>query len=210
MLYSPEEAYGPIAFPSTPSTISVFSNETGFSLNSSGGMSASQTGPISGNIAPIEFSNSGSAGSYGWTDHTAADTTGTEPLTLGTAGGLVTLNFNDGGFDNGTGIQYFVFIHLPGDWATSGTSTGDHLFNSVAAGFSNPTFIYDSGTNTTNVFTENSDYQGGNVALNFTLFGGPAGAVPEPSTWAMLLIGFAGVGFMAYRRKQGGHQLRLT
>jgi hypothetical protein len=27
------------------------------------------------------------------------------------------------------------------------------------------------------------------------------GAVPEPSTWAMLLIGFAGVGFMAYRRK---------
>jgi hypothetical protein len=39
-------------------------------------------------------------------------------------------------------------------------------------------------------------------------FGGFAGvtysevsAVPEPSTWAMLLIGFAGIGFMAYRRK---------
>jgi hypothetical protein len=28
-----------------------------------------------------------------------------------------------------------------------------------------------------------------------------AGAVPEPSTWAMLLLGFAGLGFMAYRRK---------
>ena len=26
-------------------------------------------------------------------------------------------------------------------------------------------------------------------------------AVPEPSTWAMMIIGFAGVGFMAYRRK---------
>jgi hypothetical protein len=26
-------------------------------------------------------------------------------------------------------------------------------------------------------------------------------AVPEPSTWAMLLLGFAGIGFMAYRRK---------
>jgi hypothetical protein len=25
--------------------------------------------------------------------------------------------------------------------------------------------------------------------------------VPEPSTWAMLLLGFAGIGFMAYRRK---------
>jgi hypothetical protein len=28
-----------------------------------------------------------------------------------------------------------------------------------------------------------------------------AGAVPEPSTWAMLILGFAGLGFMAYRRK---------
>jgi hypothetical protein len=28
-----------------------------------------------------------------------------------------------------------------------------------------------------------------------------AAAVPEPSTWAMMLLGFAGVGFMAYRRK---------
>jgi hypothetical protein len=26
--------------------------------------------------------------------------------------------------------------------------------------------------------------------------------VPEPSTWAMLLIGFAVVGFMAYRRSE--------
>jgi hypothetical protein len=26
-------------------------------------------------------------------------------------------------------------------------------------------------------------------------------AVPEPSTWAMMLLGFAGMGFMAHRRK---------
>jgi hypothetical protein len=26
-------------------------------------------------------------------------------------------------------------------------------------------------------------------------------AVPEPSTWAMMILGFACVGFMAYRRK---------
>jgi hypothetical protein len=26
-------------------------------------------------------------------------------------------------------------------------------------------------------------------------------AVPEPSTWAMMILGFGGVGFMAYRRK---------
>jgi PEP-CTERM motif len=27
-------------------------------------------------------------------------------------------------------------------------------------------------------------------------------AVPEPSTWAMMLIGFAGLGFVAYRRQK--------
>jgi PEP-CTERM motif len=30
---------------------------------------------------------------------------------------------------------------------------------------------------------------------------GFADAVPEPSTWAMMILGFAGVGFMAYRRR---------
>lgn len=28
-------------------------------------------------------------------------------------------------------------------------------------------------------------------------------AIPEPSTWAMLLIGFAGIGAIGYRRRQG-------
>ena len=32
-------------------------------------------------------------------------------------------------------------------------------------------------------------------------------AVPEPSTWAMMILGFCGVGFMAYRRKHGGSAL---
>jgi hypothetical protein len=30
---------------------------------------------------------------------------------------------------------------------------------------------------------------------------GIPGAVPEPSTWFMMILGFAGIGFMAYRRK---------
>jgi PEP-CTERM motif len=35
-------------------------------------------------------------------------------------------------------------------------------------------------------------------------------AVPEPSTWAMLLLGFAGIGFMTYRRKQSGSALSVA
>jgi hypothetical protein len=35
-------------------------------------------------------------------------------------------------------------------------------------------------------------------------------AVPEPSTWAMLILGFAGVGFMAYRKKRSAPAFRLV
>jgi hypothetical protein len=39
------------------------------------------------------------------------------------------------------------------------------------------------------------------VVMDDFLYGEPVAGVPEPSTWAMLLLGFAAVGFMAYRRK---------
>jgi hypothetical protein len=35
--------------------------------------------------------------------------------------------------------------------------------------------------------------------MAFTISG--VEAVPEPSTWAMMILGFCGVGFMAYRRR---------
>ena len=41
----------------------------------------------------------------------------------------------------------------------------------------------------------------GSNPVDFVLTAEVAGSVPEPSTWAMLILGFAGIGFMAYRRK---------
>jgi hypothetical protein len=40
------------------------------------------------------------------------------------------------------------------------------------------------------------------VAYFTVTAGGPVSAIPEPSTWAMMILGFAGVGFMAYRRRK--------
>jgi hypothetical protein len=37
-----------------------------------------------------------------------------------------------------------------------------------------------------------------------------APAVPEPSTWAMMILGFCGLGFMAYRREQNGPALSVA
>lgn len=39
------------------------------------------------------------------------------------------------------------------------------------------------------------------IAAEDTLLAG-APAAPEPSTWAMMILGFAGIGFMAYRRRK--------
>jgi hypothetical protein len=44
------------------------------------------------------------------------------------------------------------------------------------------------------------------ILADFT-FETHAPPIPEPSTWAMMILGFAGVGFMAYRRKRGGDAL---
>jgi PEP-CTERM motif len=37
-----------------------------------------------------------------------------------------------------------------------------------------------------------------------------AAAVPEPTTWAMMLLGFAGIGFTAYRKKRTAAQCRMA
>jgi hypothetical protein len=34
--------------------------------------------------------------------------------------------------------------------------------------------------------------------------------VPEPSTWAMMILGFFGIGFMAYRRRNQTAALRVA
>jgi hypothetical protein len=47
---------------------------------------------------------------------------------------------------------------------------------------------------------------GETIVLNLT---DVTAAVPEPSTWAMMILGFAGVGFMAYRRSRKDQSLAL-
>jgi hypothetical protein len=73
------------------------------------------------------------------------------------------------------------------DWTLSITdvTTGDSYGAVGMVGIGDPLFMgfSDSGT------------------LTFSPSGGTTPAVPEPSTWAMLLLGFAGLGFAAYLRK---------
>jgi hypothetical protein len=84
--------------------------------------------------------------------------------------------------------NYFYVIPWPNPPAT----VADQFYSTGVAGLGGPnnTFI---------------DYYNGQfVPASFSV-----SAVPEPSTWAMMILGFFGVGFLAYRNKSD-HSFRLA
>ena len=46
------------------------------------------------------------------------------------------------------------------------------------------------------------NFTGGGELHDFPFDGTVPGAVPEPSTWAMMALGFAGLGFLGFRRRK--------
>lgn len=87
-----------------------------------------------------------------------------------------------------------------------GTPTGDHSIALVAGG----NFVADTGFSFAYVSTDCTGVSScgqNNVGLTpgATIFGpvdvfASFSTVPEPSTWALMLLGFAGIGFVGYRR----------
>src|SRR5260370_31887937 len=89
-----------------------------------------------------------------------------------------------------------ALLFLMGSAVTT-SSSATHLFS--YAGFSLPPGSYTPSYS----YFYTATYPGARGSTPYT--GGADGplvtAVPEPATWAMMLLGFAGVGFVAYRRK---------
>ena len=80
------------------------------------------------------------------------------------------------------------------------------VYNQTATADEFPGYI-DSGTNPNALYSSRLifDITPGENSIQLLWWGAdyvtPTAAVPETSTWAMLLLGFAGIGVMAYRRK---------
>jgi choice-of-anchor C domain-containing protein len=109
-------------------------------------------------------------------------------------------------------------------FALSGNPDGGSSLKQVEVSVGNHapvTYSFTTGTNTHNdmqYLTEGLlfSWTGGTDTLTFQSLsdpGSPYGpvvgdvnvsAVPETSTWAMILLGFLGVGFLSYRRKSSG------
>jgi hypothetical protein len=79
--------------------------------------------------------------------------------------------------------EYLVFTSSNNFYAIAGDTGNPYPFGNVYAngGYQSfPSYDYTFRTYSESTFTA---------------------AVPEPSTWAMMILGFAGIGFMACRRK---------
>ena len=90
-----------------------------------------------------------------------------------------------GRLPGGSFVSFFEFT-----WASDYTGASGNVYQYGSN-------IFDDGSGT-----------GGVTILSETYF--PTAAVPEPSTWAMMILGFAGIGFMAYRRKTKAHAARRS
>jgi hypothetical protein len=98
-------------------------------------------------------------------------------------------------FDQGNGIFALTTPLASQNFTSAGTSNNTNFMNPVA-----PYSITEEY-----IITVAPGAEPGST-LNSTIIV----SVPEPSTWAMMILGFLGVGFMAYRRKGRGSQFRLA
>jgi hypothetical protein len=91
----------------------------------------------------------------------------------------------------GDGTDFFGF-----DNTYSGSALNDAVFNSAAWGTGYVFGVYFGGAGDLNALFGPGD------AGNFYSYDEPVAltAAPELSTWAMTLLGFAGLGFAGYRR----------
>jgi len=85
-------------------------------------------------------------------------------------------------------------------WSWNGvTQPSPNFTNAAAFGYTDfSSLVLATGSSSTIAFSfsePQSFWRLDNVTVSVA-------AVPEPSTWAMMILGFAGIGFMAYRRNK--------
>jgi hypothetical protein len=124
----------------------------------------------------------------------------------GTNGGLGSFTLGNGTASYDTTFTLDVAFTVPTSTSPSGQTFDASVTGSVQGNggqvtidFSNPseTFTFSGGSFTLTVGDLTVNTGDPNLTGTITV----NAAVPEASTWAMMLLGFAGFGFIAYRRK---------
>jgi hypothetical protein len=172
--------------------------------------SSAGTFPTFSSIAEARTVDQASGGSEG--RNTSATT-----FTLATAGAVtLSLSYSEALRAFTTSLNEFAEANLANTF-TIQNNFGTILFTSAP----NAVNFSCSGSTDCNVISSGSlsittgTLDAGTYTLGFRStsqvnVAGVQTAVPEPSTWAMMILGFAGVGFMAYRRRNNVASLRVA
>jgi hypothetical protein len=89
---------------------------------------------------------------------------------------------------------------LPDNATTAGAPGGYQNSEKISFGFLNQ--LYNPNLDDTfDIVMTLSGLPGFEGPIRDEIFVQVGSGVPEPSTWAMMILGFAGLGFISYRRK---------
>jgi hypothetical protein len=124
-----------------------------------------------------------------------AATLGSE-TTLGAFDGVIDFRGTSGFVITSTGFDLSEFATEDVQSSDFSNFIGSGNYTGLISGLG--IFSISGADNVVSLFSAEEE---GAVSLTYTFTEAAVGAVPEPSTWAMMLLGFAGIGFMVYRRK---------
>jgi hypothetical protein len=116
---------------------------------------------------------------------------------------LVRIDFTNARTAGVTGFSFSMNSSTSGEhWEVFGSNSATTGFASLLTGTDEAlhTFSGTSGSYKYYFFADEFSHSCDNVLLHNV--SGVMTAVPEPSTWAMMVLGFAGVGFMGHRRSR--------
>jgi len=142
-------------------------------------------------IIPITFTAPGADGSFSGTfgDRGIATPTFTDTFTFTLPSGLAST------------VLTSTLQSLTTDVDFTSVTLNGHVFDVGASGHNEFRFLDDltvtSGVQTLVV----SGKSGGNGSYDGVLAFAPAGAVPEPASWALMILGFGGLGAVMRRRR---------
>jgi hypothetical protein len=115
---------------------------------------------------------------------------------------LIRIDFSNARSAGITGFSFSMNSSTGGeDWIVYGSNSATSGLTQVAVGSDEVLHNLSGTAGTYKYYFFEDEFSWSNDNVLLASVSGMTAAVPEPSTWAMMILGFAGVGFMSYRRK---------
>jgi hypothetical protein len=108
-----------------------------------------------------------------------------------------------------TVYSFDIYWGSPDTYNTLTLSNGDSIGGSAVLALTGTPSGSNSGTSWIQV-SDTAGFNGFTASSSQNAFEFDLAAIPEASTWAMMLLGFAGLGFVGYRKAKSGATVRFA